>query len=107
MPLLTTTIGAYPKPDCVLVPDWFRDEAGPDTRNPTKGYLGALARMGEEAEELFARGVKQVVDDQVEAGIDVPTDGEVPRDCRGCGRGSTRYLESENSRNYRPLQSRL
>ncbi len=80
MPLLTTTIGAYPKPDCVLVPDWFRDEAGPDTRNPTKGYLEALARMGEEAEKLFARGVKQVVDDQVEAGIDVPTDGEVSRE---------------------------
>ncbi len=80
MPLLTTTIGAYPKPDCVPVPDWFRDEAGPDTRNPTEGYLEALAEMGEEAEELFARGVKQVVDDQVEAGIDVPTDGEVRRE---------------------------
>jgi 5-methyltetrahydropteroyltriglutamate--homocysteine methyltransferase len=80
MPLLTTTIGAYPKPDCVPVPDWFRNEAGPDTPNPTKGYLEALARMGEEAEELFARGVKQVVDDQVEAGIDVPTDGEVQRE---------------------------
>ena len=25
MPLLTTTIGAYPKPDYVAIPDWFTD----------------------------------------------------------------------------------
>ncbi|MCH8155154.1 MAG: 5-methyltetrahydropteroyltriglutamate--homocysteine methyltransferase, partial [Proteobacteria bacterium] len=57
MALLTTTIGAYPKPDFVPVPDWFRAEGGPDTRHPTAGYLEALAEMGEEAEALFARGV--------------------------------------------------
>jgi 5-methyltetrahydropteroyltriglutamate--homocysteine methyltransferase len=80
MPLLTTTIGAYPKPDFVPIPDWFRAEAGPDTRRPTGGYLEAIAAMGAEAEELFARGVKQVVEDQAGAGIDVPTDGEVRRE---------------------------
>ncbi len=80
MPLLTTTIGAYPKPDFVPIPDWFRAEAGPDTRHPTRGYLEAIAAMGAEAEALFARGVKQVVEDQVGAGIDIPTDGEVRRE---------------------------
>ncbi len=80
MALLTTTIGAYPKPDFVPIPDWFRAEAGPDTRHPTQGYLEAIAAMGTEAEELFARGVGQVVEDQVAAGIDVPTDGEVRRE---------------------------
>lgn len=80
MPLLTTTIGAYPKPDFVPIPDWFRNPAGPDTHQPTGGYLEAIAAMGEEAEELFARGVAQVVADQVEAGIDIPTDGEVRRE---------------------------
>ena len=80
MGLLTTTLGAYPKPDFVPVPDWFRAEGGPDTRHPTAGYLETLAEMGEEAETLFARGVAQVVGDQVEAGIDVPTDGEVRRE---------------------------
>ncbi len=80
MALLTTTIGAYPKPDFVPVPDWFRAERGPNTRHPTAGYLEALAAMGEKAEALFARGVAQVVGDQVEAGIDVPTDGEVRRE---------------------------
>ncbi len=80
MPLLTTTIGAYPKPDFVPIPDWFRAAAGPDTRHPTRGYLEAIAAMGAEAEELFARGVKQVVEDQAGAGIDIPTDGEVRRE---------------------------
>ncbi len=36
--------------------------------------------MGAEAEQLFARGVKQVVEDQAGAGIDIPTDGEVRRE---------------------------
>ncbi len=80
MPLSTTTIGAYPKPDFVPIPDWFRAEAGPDTGHPTQGYLEAIAAMGAEAEELFARGVKQVIEDQVGAGIDLPTDGEVRRE---------------------------
>ena len=26
MPVLTTTIGAYPKPDFVAIPDWFHSE---------------------------------------------------------------------------------
>jgi methionine synthase II (cobalamin-independent) len=80
MGLLTTTIGAYPKPDFVPIPDWFRAQGGPDTSDPTQGYLEAIAAMGEEAEALFARGVRQVVEDQVGAGIDIPTDGEVRRE---------------------------
>ncbi len=80
MGLLTTTIGAYPKPDFVPVPDWFRAKAGPDTADPTDGYLEALAAMGDEAEALFERGVRQVVEDQVGAGIDIPTDGEIRRE---------------------------
>ena len=80
MPLLTTTIGAYPKPDYISVPDWFRAAEGPDWRTPTQGYLEALASMGDEAEALFARGAKDVIDDQVAAGIDIPTDGEIRRE---------------------------
>jgi 5-methyltetrahydropteroyltriglutamate--homocysteine methyltransferase len=80
MPLLTTTIGAYPKPDFLPVPDWFQTGEGTDTRRPTQGYLEALARLGDEAEALFARGTRQVIADQVEAGIDIPTDGEIRRE---------------------------
>ena len=45
MPLTTTTIGAYPKPDYVEVPDWFNIPVGPDTAEPTKGWAEAVYRM--------------------------------------------------------------
>ena len=80
MPLLTTTIGAYPKPDYIAIPDWFRADAGPDTSDPTRGYDRALAEMGDDAEALFARGIGEVIGDQIDAGIDIPTDGEVRRE---------------------------
>jgi 5-methyltetrahydropteroyltriglutamate--homocysteine methyltransferase len=80
MRLLTTTIGAYPKPEYIELPDWFGAAAGPDTETPTENWAGALARMGGEADELLARGTREVVDDQVSCGIDIPSDGEVRRE---------------------------
>lgn len=79
MPLKTTTIGAYPKPDYVTLPDWFGLD-GPDTSTPTRGWREAMDNMGSEAEALLARAVADVIADQVEAGIDIPTDGEVRRE---------------------------
>ena len=80
MGLLTTCIGAYPKPDYVKLPDWFNIPAGPDTSNPTRLWAAAMEAMGPDAEEIITRGVAEVVKDQVDAGIDIPTDGEVPRE---------------------------
>lgn len=80
MALLTTTIGAYPKPQYVELPDWFRAAAGPDTERPTEEWAEAIAKMGDEAESILARGTKEVIDDQVACGIDIPTDGEVRRE---------------------------
>ncbi len=80
MRLLTTTIGAYPKPDYIELPDWFGAAAGPDTETPTEDWAGALARMGGEAEEILARGTREIVGDQVSCGIDIPSDGEIRRE---------------------------
>ncbi len=80
MPLLTTTIGAYPKPGYVPVSDWFQGPEGPDTEYPTRNYDRQLAEAGAGAEELFVRAAGDVIADQVEAGIDIPTDGEVRRE---------------------------
>ncbi len=79
MSLLTTTIGAYPKPDYVKVPDWFRC-GGPNSDDPTGAYTAYMHEHGDEAEEALARGAREVVLDQVDAGIDVPGDGEIRRD---------------------------
>jgi len=80
MPLRTTCIGAYPKPDFVKLPDWFNIPAGPDTADPTKNWMDAMAAMGSEARDIIDRGVAEVISDQISAGIDIPTDGEVVRE---------------------------
>ncbi len=80
MRLLSTTIGAYPKPEYIELPDWFGAAAGPDTEAPTEDWAGALVRMGDEAEEILARGTREVVDDQISCGIDIPSDGEIRRE---------------------------
>lgn len=80
MGLKTTCIGAYPKPDYVKLPDWFNIPAGPDTADPTKQWFAAMAALGEDAEDIITRGVGEAVRDQVDAGIDIPTDGEIPRE---------------------------
>jgi 5-methyltetrahydropteroyltriglutamate--homocysteine methyltransferase len=80
MPIETTCIGAYPKPNFIELPDWFNTPSGPDTADPTMGWATALEALGSDANSLIDRGVFQVVSDQIDAGIDVPTDGEVPRE---------------------------
>ena len=79
MPLFTTTIGAYPKPDFVTLPDWFR-AGGPNAEDPTGAYTAYMREAGDDLDETLDRGIFAVVRDQVEAGIDVPTDGEIRRD---------------------------
>jgi 5-methyltetrahydropteroyltriglutamate--homocysteine methyltransferase len=80
MALLTTTIGAYPKPDYVTLPDWFRNADGPDAARPTVGWAEAMEGLGEDADDILDRGTRDAVLDQVGAGIDIPTDGEVRRE---------------------------
>ena len=82
MHLLTTTIGSYPKPAGVRVPNWFdvrrRHAAG--EWHPTKAYDNYLATAGGPQEEALDRGTMEVVREQAANGIDVPTDGEVRRE---------------------------
>ena len=80
MPLQTTVIGAYPKPPYTPVTDWFEGPEGADSSAPTARYAQELAAAGERAEGLFQRAAREVIEDQVLAGIDVVTDGEVRRE---------------------------
>ena len=79
MTIQTTTIGSYPKPDYVPTPDYFRQ----DTLNDpgfTEAYDDFIDSPPEDLEALYVRGAAEIIRDQVQAGIDVPTDGEVRRD---------------------------
>lgn len=81
MPIRTTTIGAYPKPDFLPVTDWFSlDYGGTTAEKPTAHYARELAQMGEQAEAQFVRAARSVIRDQEAAGIDILTDGEVRRE---------------------------
>ncbi len=80
MSLTTTCIGAYPKPGYVKLPDWFNLPSGPDTSDPTRLWLEAMEAMGSEAPAIIERGIREAIADQVECGIDIPTDGEIVRE---------------------------
>ncbi len=80
MALLSTTIGAYPKPDYTPITDWFQAGEGPDMHDPTGAYVEQLAVAGDASEALFVRATEEAGRDQVAAGIDIPTDGEIRRE---------------------------
>jgi 5-methyltetrahydropteroyltriglutamate--homocysteine methyltransferase len=70
--VLTTTIGSFPKPDYVPVRDWFQ-----------KQYLTTFDAFyfdNRDLETRFALATQKAVTAQVDAGIEVPTDGEMRRE---------------------------
>ena len=78
--MLTTVIGAYPKPNYLKITDWFSAAGGTDTEYPTKFYEDEIKKIGDKVEELFHKATKEIISDQEECGIDILTDGEVRRE---------------------------
>ena len=78
--MITTVIGAYPKPNYLKITDWFNAQGGTDTANPTKFYENEIKKMGSDAEEIFQKAAKEVIKDQLKCGIDIVTDGEIKRE---------------------------
>ncbi len=79
MALLTTTIGAYPKPEYVPVSQRSPEDRA-DGKDLTETYEAYLRGEKAEMEELLDRATQEVVQEQVRIGIDVPTDGEIRRE---------------------------
>ena len=79
MPLRTTTVGSYPKPANLPVPGWSEDRSiNPDL--PTKSYTDFDSDRPDDTEGLFDQVAQAVVREQVDIGIDIPTDGEIRRE---------------------------
>ena len=74
MTILTTTIGSYPKPDYLRIPNFV-----PKHPDPTRRYSEYLQSRSRKDVELLHHAVHENVMHQVDAGIDIPTDGETPR----------------------------
>ena len=78
--IVTTTIRAYPKPAYVPISDWFHATPGDQAADYTSAFAREMDRAGSGREALFCQAAAEVVSDQVEAGIDIVTDGEVRRE---------------------------
>lgn len=79
MPLKTTCIGAYPKPDYLPISDWFQVHYDADDYNEKVTQQWSRQKL-EEARELFDKATAEVIADQLACGIDIPTDGEARRE---------------------------
>ena len=82
-PLMTTTIGAFPKPKYVPIRDWFdaaKDAGGMNTSETTYQYSKDIEKNKDAHEDLFIRAAQEVLGIQIRAGISIPTDGEVRRE---------------------------
>ena len=78
MTLSTTVIGSFPKPSYLSIPDWFSPTCAKDfSKQHTRFLQNCTAN---ETEELITRAMKETVQLQSEAGIDVITDGEIRRE---------------------------
>lgn len=72
MPIKTTCIGAWPKPEYVPHMAWFHEVA-------QVGEASADGMSEDERTEIFDRATREAVADQAALGIDIPTDGEIRR----------------------------
>lgn len=79
MPLLTTCIGAYPKPDYVPISDWFQVRCD-DGDYGDKVLRTWTENSEKDIEAVLDRATAEVVEDQIACGIDLPTDGEQRRE---------------------------
>ena len=77
MPIKTTCIGAFPKPDYLPIKDWFQVEHGDE--NYTTDVMQNWTDSAEH-DPLFERATREAVQTQIECGIDIPTDGEQRRE---------------------------
>jgi len=82
MGLLTTCLGAYPKPDYVPLADWFQIEGGltGESVEVTRRATKLFENSGDEIEALFVRATRQAIEDQIACGVDIPSDGEQRRE---------------------------
>jgi len=79
MRILTTTIGAYPKPADAPVPMW--SDMGQQRRQaPTEVYDNLAGDRSGDVKTTLDRMTMDAVREQVACGIDIPTDGEIRRE---------------------------
>ena len=77
MPVRTTCLGAFPKPDWVPIRDWFQVDLG--DADYAEKVIGKWSDDGKHDDD-FRRATERAVQIQLDCGIDIPTDGEQRRE---------------------------
>ncbi len=82
MPLLTTSLGAWPKPEGLPLRDWFQTDLGQETyvKDVVNRATDVMQAMDAEARATFDKATEDIVRLQVDCGIDIPSDGEMRRE---------------------------
>jgi len=80
MPVKTTCIGAYPKPDYLQSAWWNEAEQGSSGSDQAREFDYSFDRSESIPDNLLDRATCSAVRDQVECGVDIPTDGEQRRE---------------------------
>jgi 5-methyltetrahydropteroyltriglutamate--homocysteine methyltransferase len=80
MSIKTTCIGAYPKPDYIQKTWWNEAEDGGDASGSAREFDYSFGQPRPIVEDQLDRATCSAVKDQVDCGVDVPTDGEQRRE---------------------------
>ena len=80
MGIQTTCIGAYPKPDYINIANWSESNSAAAEDPQARGFRYVSGRAEQVSDELLDRATREAIHDQVESGIDIPTDGEQRRE---------------------------
>ncbi len=80
MPIPTTCIGAFPKPEYIRSSDWCEVDPAAAEREGARDFRYTLSYPRSISADSFDRATGEAVRDQVGCGIDIPTDGEQRRE---------------------------
>lgn len=71
MPLTTTSLGAWPKPDGLPLRDWFQTDLGQETyvEDVVNRATDVMQSMDEEAKALFDKATEDIVRLQVDVAL--------------------------------------
>ena len=78
MKISTTCIGAYPKPDYIEIGNFAETED--QDSSATRAFTYTQDTADQVAEELLIKATQAAIQDQLDCGIDIPTDGEQRRE---------------------------
>ncbi|MFQ6005483.1 MAG: cobalamin-independent methionine synthase II family protein, partial [Woeseia sp.] len=80
MSLRTTCIGAYPKPDYIRNVNWGETRSVSAREAKTREFTYTLTHPDWVSDEACDRATREAVVDQVNCGVNIPTDGEQRRE---------------------------